>query len=195
MKNLSYLVVILASVAITTVLAITASFLPSGKTKNTNTDQNLNVLYPNTINSLIPNEEITDLLSFKLRPAQITPQAKKVARVLPSLFDTIDTNTTLAQEDITSLGISESIEKFILSSENSNKIILSIAKINQDRFTFREKAIRETNLEDCENIDNKKMAENCRNEVNFQKAILMGNLSLCEKVTNKKLRNRCKRNF
>lgn len=170
----------LATAAI--VVAVVASFLPvNQENSKIKAVGDLQFTYKEINESTVkPGEEnIFDFLKFNLSPTVMVQANKKITRAKPS--QTTQTQTKFAR----------SSEKFVTVSENLVAIAQNDKQAALDELVAHKSALQSNNPNDCTAIENKYSAQNCRDEIYFQKAVAAKNNSLCTEIINDELKSRC----
>ena len=189
MRDSQYFTTVLTFTVIAAMLAVSAALLPAGKTEVSEGLLSVEYGVEETTSPTFYGEDEFDFLFFKLKPTKVELNKKvkrgseETARRVLSLSPAEDTAVRSEQHFVTVL------------QSSAAAAVEKIAELVQQQYLIRTQAIRESNATGCNEIENSRVAANCRSEIYFQQAIQQGSIEECGKIESPELRRRCQNYF
>ncbi|MDD3066581.1 MAG: hypothetical protein PHO48_02010 [Candidatus Gracilibacteria bacterium] len=171
-------------------LAVAAALLPSLEKKQTG----IFSLSPETEENLaenLANQENIDLLFFTLRPKK-SINTDPISRITRPAVDLEELKKQLAANQEASMPK----DKIILTENSgSENLIAKVKAIETEQYTIRIAAASKQDTTSCAEIGNANAAEDCKDEITFQKAVTQAKPELCEEIIDSQLKKRCESSF
>lgn len=177
---------VLTFIAITALVAGVATVLPVDKTsEEAQKMRDFHFAYKAISEPLAATQEereayIFDFLKLSLSPT-VLEQSNKVARSRSTMINRATSEKT---------ELDRSPSNFIVVTENTVGAEVSKQSVAAE-LAQRESSLKSKNVTGCNSIESKYSAQNCRDEVYFQKAISTKDSKICESIVNSELELRC----
>jgi len=171
-------------------LAIVAALLPATSKKQIGIFSLSSETEENLAENLTDQENI-DLLFFTLRPKK-SINTNPISRITRPAVDLEELKKQLAANQETSTPK----DKIVLTENSaSENLITKVKAIETEQYTIRIAAASKQDITSCADIDNTNAAENCKDEIIFQKAITQAKPEFCDEIKDSQLKKRCESSF